>query len=378
MFSVICSSPEVYEQVLSVLDGSIHYESTGIGNIKHKLEEAARVHASFLILDIDSGISEDIIAGVKKFRVARPGTRIILIAPGRAPGDSTINSLISKGVYDIVAPAVSADGEDPDISAALKKVLDSMPANYADAVRWDVAHDEEAPKVNKGPTVYLEKLVGTGHIVVGGARHGSGSTTLAIAVAEYLAGVCKKKVALIEMCRYPVLYSISGQLHKRVAPFLQINRFTLYLDEIKSPIEQVIGGKYDYIVMDMGALYEPELEAESREKLQLVKRHDYYSETTRADLVLFTLRDVPWSQYDLLPYLKNNTGIKNWTILTPAAKDTLADVKEAVGSKSVYQVPSIRNPFLRDAELDESLEEILSPILPQKTKNKISFWPFSK
>lgn len=87
------------------------------------LEEAARVPADVLILDVSTG--PGLGRAVLRYSLARPNTRVILLAPGRSPGDADVAQVVGMGVYDVVT--------DP---ADLPVVLDGPPATKAQAALW--------------------------------------------------------------------------------------------------------------------------------------------------------------------------------------------------------------------------------------------------
>jgi len=138
MFSII-ASPNYFEEIKTVITGrgSILYgKSVNDEDVIKAFDKAGRVNASVLILDVDAGAAVDIVMGVKKFKVTRPHTRIILLAPGRKPGDSVISQLLAKGVYDILSPEIPEEG-DLEIKPILEVMLEQEAATYEDVVRWD-------------------------------------------------------------------------------------------------------------------------------------------------------------------------------------------------------------------------------------------------
>jgi hypothetical protein len=363
VFSVI-SGPKLFDRIKEVLSGrNILYEAiTGSRNVMSCLEEAARVNSSVLILDIDAGTEGDVVAGVKKFRVARPNTRIIVVAPGREPGDKAVAALVGKGVYDIVVPA-ERDGE-LDISSSLLKVLNSPPATYADAVRWDTVADGIGVEV-KERVVYKERFLGMGYMITAGAKYGSGSTTMAAAAAQYLAAAEKKKVALIELCRFPVLERTADRFHGRVDVFPQNSLFVpSYKEEIERCFSEVSKKKkYDFIIADLGALYE-------LDEKGLYKKHELFSETSRANAVIFTLGFSPWSYYNLLPYLKEKDKIKDWLVVTSGNEDTVDVLKRELNSENVFLCPFFNDPFEKNEKVFRFMEKLLSPLLPGRNRRK--------
>jgi hypothetical protein len=362
VFSVI-SGPKLFDRIKEALSGrNIIYEAiTGSRSVIFCFEEAARVNSNALILDIEAGTEGDIVAGVKKFRVARPNTRIIVIAPGREPGDKTVAALVGKGVYDIVVP-VERDGE-LDISSSLLKAVNSLPATYADAVRWDTVSDGVGVEV-KERVVYKERFLGTGYIITAGAKYGSGSTTMAAAAAQYLAVTEKKKVALIELCRFPVLGRAADRFHGRVDVFAQNGLFVpSYKDEIERCFSEVSKKKYDFVIADLGALYEPDEKG-------TYKKHELFSETSRANAVIFTLGFSPWSYYSLLPYLKEKEKIKNWLVVTSGNEDTVDVLKRELDSENVFLCPFFNDPFEKNEKVFRFIGKLLSPLLPSRQRRK--------
>ncbi len=278
--------------------------------------EAGRVNSSILILDIDSGPGTELVKGVKKFKVVRPYTRIILLAPGRKPGDKIISQLLSKGIYDIFAPNIPEEGELP-IHSILVGALEKEAATYGDAVRWDVESNEDEQEGNKKrETVYVEKIIGTVFICVVGARRGVGCTTTAVAMANYLASKEKKKVALVELNHYPVLRWSKG-MHKNVDVFSQgEGTFKLYQEDMKNTLEDISCQEYDFIVLDMGVVFEPEIDKKNREDIKLMV-HKYKGEILRANLTVMVTGSGQWDYLYLEPYLRYmEKALASWRVLT--------------------------------------------------------------
>ncbi len=136
------------------------------------LEGAARVPAELLLLDV--AVAEP--RGLLRYRLARPGTRIVLLAPGRRPGDRAVAATVQSQVYDV------ADDLD-----RLAHVLDH-PADFAAAARWlDPSLAPDAP----GEHRVLERTVIESRPVpvsrrtcaVVGPKGGVGRTTVAVNLA---------------------------------------------------------------------------------------------------------------------------------------------------------------------------------------------------
>lgn len=143
------------------------------------LEEATRVPADLLILDINTGPGLGL--AVLRYRLARPRTRVILLAPGKVPGDPEVAGVVQAGVYDVVT---DLDG--------LKAVLDRPQASLAAAALW--LDPSLAPGFSSREQVrerIVERRVAVSQrpvlIVVAGVTSGVGTTTVACTLAGYLA-----------------------------------------------------------------------------------------------------------------------------------------------------------------------------------------------
>lgn len=165
MYSVI--STEKYSDQIrhAVGKDNIIFEKTGLFNdIKMVLIEASRVFSEILIFDIDT-VENDytgLLEALKNYRVSRPETRIILIAPGRTPGDKVIAALVKLGIYDIIAP--EAENQDDEIEEApliLPYIVEaiSKTSNYSDAARWDTDAYEDIGNKVKMKTKVVEKVI---------------------------------------------------------------------------------------------------------------------------------------------------------------------------------------------------------------------------
>jgi DNA-binding NarL/FixJ family response regulator len=149
-------------------------QSQGVGAI----EEAGRVPASVLILDV--AIGPGLGAAVLRYRLARPQTRIILLAMGRQPGDAEVAQVVQAGVYDIVT--------DPE---ALAAAMDRQPAGLESAALW--LDPSLAP--GAGGKMVVERVIERKVpmtqrptlIAAVGMAVGVGTTTISQIVAHYLA-----------------------------------------------------------------------------------------------------------------------------------------------------------------------------------------------
>lgn len=152
---------------------------TGEGSLH--VAAAARVPLDVLLVDVDAG--PDLGPAIRNYRAKRSEARTILLAIGRSPGDPEVANVAREGfVVDIVADVA-------DLAYAL-----DHPAKFAEAARW-LAPREDAEPESGGKPIVRERIVERRVpmsakptvIAVAGLTHGVGTTTLAAALAGYLA-----------------------------------------------------------------------------------------------------------------------------------------------------------------------------------------------
>lgn len=240
MYGIIAN--QYADDIKDVLEGKhILFERTG----SFKPEEfhqictaAAGVAIDVLIVDITCCSSDfDIVKGLRKYRVAR-SSRVVLIAPGRQPGDSTISALVGAGVYDIVSPALPVaedEDEEPDeldIRPYLSQQL-SMSYHLGNAARWHLFDEEpELPEredtaqskrgkkekvvvvketvreVEKVVQVETYKVLPNKTIVIGSLYPGAGSSFVAITIARLLNYLGVPNALVESPANTPELYSL--------------------------------------------------------------------------------------------------------------------------------------------------------------------------
>jgi hypothetical protein len=170
------------EAVSAALRGrDVHIWTVGRGGGPAEMAELAYVPADVLLVDLAAG--PQLGPALLRYRTARPVTRIVLLAPGRTPGDADVDEVVKLGVYDVV--------EDLDGLAA---VLDRPAADFAAAARWiDPARHSDASR--RDAPARRERVVERpvpmrqhpALVVVAGVAHGVGTTAVACAVAGLLA-----------------------------------------------------------------------------------------------------------------------------------------------------------------------------------------------
>ena len=201
------------------------------------LEAAARTPADLLILDIACASG----ASVLRYRLARPGTRIVVLAPGRKPGDSLVAQIVQAQVFDVVT--------EPE---ALGAAIDH-PADLSAAARWlDPSLAPEAAQGQPVREIVRERRVAVSTrpvvIAVAGACSGVGTTTLACAAAAFLARG-GQQAALVEANPQPSLRILAqAGIEAQWVPGLFV--YPEVSLQVVHEVEQ--SRKHPYVVADLG------------------------------------------------------------------------------------------------------------------------------
>lgn len=212
----------------------------GQGQGAKALEEAVRVPVDVLFLDINAG--PGLGSAVLRFRLARPNTRVVLLAPGRVPGDAEVAAVVQAGVYDVVT-----DLEE------LGRVLEQAPAQLAAAALW--LDPSLAPAASCRQQVrerVVERRVAVSQrpvlIVLAGMAPGVGTTTAACTLAAYLARRGYQTV-LVEAGDQPSLGMIT-EIELDEHPV----RWLSNLDVCRDPVPRnlVRARQHSYVVADLG------------------------------------------------------------------------------------------------------------------------------
>ena len=137
---------EVVFEYIGKLDGE---------KIKDVFYSASRVPSDVLVVDLKALDEKEAVPALQGFRIARPTTRVAVIVHDRKPGDILVSSIVSLGIYDIIA-----GGKDTDWGEAVKKVLLSPPAAYTQAARWHTGQLDislQAEEKRKEPSKEVER-----------------------------------------------------------------------------------------------------------------------------------------------------------------------------------------------------------------------------
>lgn len=302
MYAVI-SSPSFLKEIEDVIfskEEDILFKSIDTEiNINEELEKISRIAIKHLIIDITSLSEEDKLPlAIRRFRIKRETTQIIIIAPGYVPGNETLSLLVSMGVYDILAPQ---EGEgNIHISSLLSEVLDK-PSSYARAVKWDIGaemtnvvteHSEKVVEKVKIKVEYRDVVESVFKKVIAVySPTGEGSSTIASHLAHSLASSKQCKVALLDFeifnpiqreifginPSYTLKDALDAVVKKTLSPtilesYMEKSKHNKNLDILsglydineyyntqESYFEEIIEKakfSYDYVVIDTNSLYD--------------------------------------------------------------------------------------------------------------------------
>ncbi|ADL07214.1 hypothetical protein [Thermosediminibacter oceani] len=322
--------------------------------IKDVLNSAARVASDILILDLDIGSGRDIVAALQSFRIARPHTRIIILAPAREPGDVIVSSLVGLGIYDIISGS-----KDSDWGKLVKDALARQPATYAQAARWHTGQFLGIPPV-KEQVIIEERPSGVVTIAVAGTAHGLGCTYTALSIAYFLARL-GHSAAIIEDSQRPSLGFLCSVLKARsgrVQGSFMIHGLDIFpLDESATDVnsnydillKKIRAGQYEYIVRDIGVL-DP------------VRVKEIY----KADFAFIVASAAKWRWQELIDKIDSEFSI----IFPLASQNDIEDLSFYAGIKGTA-LPHCPNPFSKDNDL--LFLKLLAPILPNRKRKKSLF-----
>ena len=355
-------------------------------------QQIANLGIDTLFLDMRCANDDAIIKGVRIIRFHRSNTRIVLIAPNREPGDPTISTLVSLGVYDIVSFDEEAVNEE-NVSEEIKNLL-QRPPNYADAARWHFQMEEpvyqQRPARERNKRVQppapplleefevelpqtkpkiIERLVGTATIAVAGVTRRTGSTHLAVSLSTYLSRR-KYDVAAVEISDYPVLELLREDKPAKID--CGFNREAdFYPQGDDRLIHSVLSHSYQFVVLDLG-----HVTAES---------HSALPELGRSSVVFLTMGPSEWDFRFMVQTLDtfHHLGFGHqWNVIVNFADpETFRDIEQAFSpaEREKLKVRFFRNPVQSDpfrlhAEQESIFEECLSAIIPKKDRRRFKLF----
>ncbi len=342
-----------------------HDEAPTLGTVAlegdvSSLAGAARAPLDALLLDASVLEPADLDA-IRAYRIARPTTRIVVALPdGAEPGSPVLAGLVALGVYDLVQGLSLAD--------ALGRTH-----TYADAVRWsatdiDSATGQVRPKVEIRERIVERAVPLTQRpVLIGilGSAPGVGTTTVAVAIAAYLARLAP--TALAE-------YGEPSCILFTNSPDREWNRITVYpqtpqpyvAEEGARPVPKirdlVRGRRHAYIVADLGACGLADARAIDPDLVIVALPGDRH----RA-LRWLSLAQSPEAQY--LPAAVVGGG-------SAEARETAWLWRDGTGGDAHVLPPPDRGTWPpQSPALDETLGQLLAPILPEVPHRRRGFGP---
>ncbi|MCY9708321.1 hypothetical protein M5X00_13430 [Paenibacillus alvei] len=429
MFGII-SSPENHSEIKDAVGaGDIWVDKVGSFTpetfIQH-CQAAAAVQIQTLI--IDAGCTDDstLIKGVRQYRLKRDLTRIVVICPGREPGDTTINTLLKFQVYDFVAPRIemldtyeSEEDDDEDDNSENEEELVEiqrryplsyyieqqlrMPSSYANAARWDTGTDyyltqektknesnnDKEPKVVqksidpslieeiqnieilpppiKERHTLVETIFDTITIAVIGVESNVCTTHTALLISNFLNDY-DYKVGIVEANDKrdfeKMEYAYEGMKgYKSEQRSFSINEVDYYKTSSTLDMAHLKEKAYDYLILDLG----------SYEKCK------YIEEFRRASVHVVVGHGSEWRQQKIFEFNKafENSDRTKWIYCIPFGDElTLKDIKKEIGLGIVVSLPAHPNPWEGQKDTESILYSFLQDYLGQRrsmSKTKILY-----
>lgn len=383
MFSLICDKPYLpilKEFITSINETVIYCDENDSIDVQADIEEISNIAGRYLILDISLVNDDDeFILSIEKLKFKKINMRIIILAFGCKYGDELISRLVKLGIYDIINPSASMDDEEIRlfIADSLKKCIDK-PASYSDAARWDNERrskikqieisnennkkdfkatykipEKEVVEVEKIVTVIKDNIIGTVVIALAGVMNRSGTTHLSIMTGVFLSK-SGFKTAIVEFNKSGHLQAIadSYMIYDGKSEKFTFNSIDFYFGDID--IANILKNKYDYILLDMGLIYE----ADSRELMRANKR-------------IITAGVKEWEIKELEKFLSDNLyGNEFRFVFNFCDTNTFSYLKKELKGFDIHRGIYRPNPFISDNGDSEFFEELLSGALPGNKTRK--------
>ncbi|MBV6717207.1 hypothetical protein [Paenibacillus chitinolyticus] len=399
MYGYIASREYSQDIKEALEENNIFFQETGEftpDSFKANCQAAAHANVQTLIIDLGCTDDGSIIKGIQQFRILRD-SRIIVIAPGRTPGDSTINALIKLQVLDVIAPEVGSELEEedirPSIAPLIKHQLGMKPA-YGNVMRWDVTTGEIAERKQKikenkerqketsvkykqnepdpdilehFETLHLESqpakeklllmetIIGSILVALIGAEHSVGTTHTTLLLANYLTrkGYSVAVIEASEKNDFAALeYAYEGRkgftssermFEMRGADYYKAG-LRVDLSEFK---------EYDYILLDLGDYQDTE----------------YFEEFKRAHVQIVVGHGSEWRQKRLYEFSRANERLdqSNYIYCVPFVdKIVLQDINEELSEGKVFSVPAHPDPYKAKKETDALFDTLMKDYLGQR------------
>ncbi|MEQ2130101.1 hypothetical protein QTP99_08940 [Caldanaerobacter subterraneus KAk] len=363
MLISLIATKQMAEEIRKALAdaGDIVFEHNGkldSESVKEIFYSASRVSADVLIVDLDVFYGKEIISALQGFRIARPNTRIIVIAPERKPGDEIISSIVGLGIYDI-----AAGEKESNWSEIIKNILLSPPATYAQAARWHTGQFLNASIQTKERVIIEERPAGIVTIAIAGTAHGIGCTHTALSISSFLARL-GHSTAVIEDSERPVfsflcsvLKAKEGKVEGSYAVY-GIDIFPLNESENNNNwnydmlLKKIKAGQYEYVVRDLGVL-------------DSARKREMY----RADIAFVVASAARWRWHEIIDRFDSEFSV----VFPLASQSDVEEISFYAGIKGTA-LPYCPNPFAKES--DSVFLKLLAPVLPSRKKRRTLFGVF--
>lgn len=194
-------------------------------------------------------------------------------------------------------------------------------------------------------------------IAVGSVYEGAGSTHTALLIAHYLARYAKTKVALWEGGNHPCFsfleYIKEGDFSDH--PRYELNNVALYKAEVSEYWIGSLMSDYRYTVLDLGSL-------QGRKQAELF---------VQASVPVLVGSGSEWRVKELISFCREHSRVPQeyWRVALPLANEPNREmVAGCLSGRPVFSVPNHPDPFHPQANTDELMEGLLSPILQKQKK----------
>ncbi|PAD71345.1 hypothetical protein [Paenibacillus campinasensis] len=409
MYGIIVSPDNLAAVKEAISQSDIWYEKSGVFDTDTFVQycrAAAQVSLKVLIVDAESSDDASLIKGIRQFRLQRGSTRVLLLAPGRQPGDPTISTLLKFQVFDVVAPSLNeSDPEDEDgleqdeelntknLAESIRKQLELEPG-YANAARWDLDGDEKAldkpkshedhkskkpnhekslgidhsiieelqdidiapPPIRERQTL-VETIIGTVVIAVVGVEAAVGTTHTTLLITNFISrkGL---KVAVVEANESRDFGRIEAAYEGMIGYETSHSMFSIggvdyYKYPYKYDIAELLEQKYDYILLDLGDY----------------QSSPYLEEFYRAHVQVIVGHGSEWRQHKIIEFSNKHShrDQSQWIYCIPhVEKVVIDDVHKAIVEGKLIAIPSHPDPYQQLKWTDVILENMLREYLGKK------------
>lgn len=393
-------SPELANDIHeSMSNHHILFEKSGVFDpddfIQH-CQAAANLTLDVFIIDLDSSSDDAVVKGIRRFRL-KNNARILLIAPGRVPGDPTISQLVNLGVWDIIAPELPTDEDEDEnykarsilIAELIQKQL-AMKYVYGNAARWDVAYETEQKEqksydikekvIYQENVIFQDRIVGTVVIGVGGVGRRTGTTHSTIQLSLFLQKQ-GYKVACVELLdssiHFPAFYTLHPEAGTNKS--FSIKGIDFYPNADLDKYIHVISSQYEYVIVDFGHIFInskntmiPYANEFLRSHMQIITATPALWDVSNILNTIDTLRQIPFSR-DLY-FIVNLTDDRTFKEFSKMfSKNEKASLR-----LSFSQTSFTPDPFQLSENNQIVLQKLLSPLMPNREKRRFLFRPFKQ